>query len=211
MKEPECLAAQLALKSIGYRSIPVEGVAFDVDRGIIPNRHGRQASTCSHTCKPFISFSSALRRRTTLCRSGRILTEQHVVDPRLYVCGWLGRGPSGIIGMTWITGDDVAREQALDMQSKLCVCCPGTNLADAEVVVKQIADDLHSNPDQQHIDSGLPDLHMLLEQRGVKPVSFQAWTQLDIAELQRGALTGKPREKFTMLQDMQLSSYPSVL
>ena len=33
------LPAQLALKSIGYRSVPLDGVAFDEGRGIIPNRY----------------------------------------------------------------------------------------------------------------------------------------------------------------------------
>ena len=34
----ETVAAQLALKSIGYKSVPVEGVAFDHRRGVVRNR-----------------------------------------------------------------------------------------------------------------------------------------------------------------------------
>ena len=33
------LPAQLALKSIGYRSVPMNGVAFDDGRGVIPNQY----------------------------------------------------------------------------------------------------------------------------------------------------------------------------
>ena len=33
------LSAQFALKSIGYRSVPLDGVAFDEGSGIIPNRY----------------------------------------------------------------------------------------------------------------------------------------------------------------------------
>lgn len=32
------LPAQLVLKSIGYKSVPLDGVAFDEARGVIPNR-----------------------------------------------------------------------------------------------------------------------------------------------------------------------------
>lgn len=39
--EFETHPAQLVLKSIGYRSVPLEGVAFDTRAGVIPNTAGR--------------------------------------------------------------------------------------------------------------------------------------------------------------------------
>jgi hypothetical protein len=32
---------QLVLKSIGYKSLPLEGVPFDTKRGVVPNAAGR--------------------------------------------------------------------------------------------------------------------------------------------------------------------------
>ena len=64
----EYLNTGLILRSVGYRSQPLEGVPFDEKRGIIPNRGGRV---------------------TTL--------EGHLVRGE-YTSGWVRRGPSGVIG-----------------------------------------------------------------------------------------------------------------
>jgi NADPH-dependent glutamate synthase beta subunit-like oxidoreductase len=69
VKDRLCLQAELVLKSIGYKSVPVEGLEFDPTKGVA--RH----------------------------QAGRVLTADDTSpDPGLYVCGWLKRGPSGIIG-----------------------------------------------------------------------------------------------------------------
>jgi hypothetical protein len=39
--EYDVYPVQLVLKSIGYKSLPLEGVAFDPGKGIIPNVAGR--------------------------------------------------------------------------------------------------------------------------------------------------------------------------
>lgn len=62
------LDAQLVLRAIGYRGIPLPGVPFDPDTGRIPNSEGR-----------------------VLELDGRI-------RPRQYVVGWIKRGPIGVIG-----------------------------------------------------------------------------------------------------------------
>ncbi|KAF5735046.1 NADPH:adrenodoxin oxidoreductase mitochondrial [Tripterygium wilfordii] len=61
----------MVLKSIGYKSVPVDGLPFDHQKGVVPNIRGRVFSD--------ISIDPAL------CENG------------LYVCGWLKRGPTGII------------------------------------------------------------------------------------------------------------------
>lgn len=53
---------RLALTSVGYRSLPVDGTPFDEARGVVPNVGGRVEG-----------------------------------EARLYVAGWLKRGPSGVI------------------------------------------------------------------------------------------------------------------
>lgn len=58
----------LVFRAVGYHGIPVEGVPFDAERGIIPNADGRVQET-----------------------DGR-------PRPGEYVVGWAKRGPSGLIG-----------------------------------------------------------------------------------------------------------------
>ncbi|MCL7050741.1 hypothetical protein MKW94_011860 [Papaver nudicaule] len=58
----------LVLKSIGYKSVPVDGLPFDQHKGVVPNFRGR------------------------------VLSNASVLDKGLYVVGWLKRGPTGIIG-----------------------------------------------------------------------------------------------------------------
>jgi adrenodoxin-NADP+ reductase len=91
--------------------------------------------------------------------------------PRLYVCGWLKRGPTGIIG---------------------------TNLTDAEETVASIAQDeggfAWSRP-------GRRALQQLLGQRGVRVVEWEAWRRLDAAELAAGAAAGAVRVKRVAVAD----------
>lgn len=62
------LPADLVLRAIGYRGVPLPGVPFDVELGIIPNDEGRVFTEDGHR----------LRRE--------------------YVVGWIKRGPIGVIG-----------------------------------------------------------------------------------------------------------------
>jgi adrenodoxin-NADP+ reductase len=73
-EEKETIECELILKSVGYKSESMAGVPFDTIKNIIPNHKGRVIIPSSEE-KGF---------------------EQ--LDDNLYVCGWLKRGPSGIIG-----------------------------------------------------------------------------------------------------------------
>ncbi|PUZ75090.1 hypothetical protein GQ55_1G121100 [Panicum hallii var. hallii] len=68
--EFEDLKCGLVLKSIGYKSLPVQGLPFDKIRGVVPNLRGRVMSSESETA---------------------------TVETGLYVVGWLKRGPTGIV------------------------------------------------------------------------------------------------------------------
>ncbi|XP_051182073.1 NADPH:adrenodoxin oxidoreductase, mitochondrial isoform X2 [Lolium perenne] len=68
--EFEDLKCGLVLKSIGYKSLPIEGLPFDKYRGVVPNLRGRILSNESETA---------------------------TVEAGLYVVGWLKRGPTGIV------------------------------------------------------------------------------------------------------------------
>ncbi|GAB17104.1 putative ferredoxin--NADP(+) reductase [Gordonia effusa NBRC 100432] len=62
------VAADLMVRSIGYRSVPIGGLPFDDARGVFPNNQGR------------------------------LLDVDGAVLPGQYVIGWAKRGPSGGIG-----------------------------------------------------------------------------------------------------------------
>jgi ferredoxin--NADP+ reductase len=67
--EKETLDCGILFRSVGYRGIPIPGVPFRDDWGIIPNEDGRVTETVDG---PPV--------------------------PGLYTAGWIKRGPSGIIG-----------------------------------------------------------------------------------------------------------------
>jgi ferredoxin--NADP+ reductase len=64
------LPAELVLKAVGYRGVPVPGVPFDERKGIIPNVDGRVVTD----------------------------TQSRRVVPGEYAVGWAKRGPTGLIG-----------------------------------------------------------------------------------------------------------------
>jgi len=97
----------------------------------------------------------------------------HVI-PGLYVCGWMKRGPTGIIG---------------------------TNLTDAEETVASMEQDvdhmvLNTNK------AGAAGLHELLCRRGVNVVDWAGFERLNQYELQQGQLAGASRVKVVSLDGM---------
>ena len=139
------------------------------------------------------------------------MTREGHHDPGLYVCGWLRRGPSGIIGESCCSPaslSSIMHNMRLEiyLHFRLSLCSgtaslkskfpTGTNLADAEIVVDAIAHDIRDKaPQQQHVEEEEPNLLNLLQGRGVKIFSFSDWLQLDAAEVEQGALSGKARQK----------------
>jgi ferredoxin--NADP+ reductase len=105
-----------------------------------------------------------------------------VVDPergeRLaghYAVGWIKRGPTGVIG---------------------------TNKKDAQETVDRLLEDLEAGrvpqPPQAHRDA----LEELLRERRPDYVSFEGWEAIDRAERERGEPQGRPRVKFTRVDEM---------
>ncbi|HSN07223.1 MAG TPA: FAD-dependent oxidoreductase [Candidatus Angelobacter sp.] len=62
------IAADLVVRSVGYRGIALDGVPFDTRRNVVPNV------------------------------DGRVVDGDGTPVPGLYVAGWIKRGPTGIIG-----------------------------------------------------------------------------------------------------------------
>eukprot|EP00798_Chlamydomonas_sp_ICE-L_P023901 gene23901-9468_t len=96
--EFETIPAQLVLVSIGYKSIPVEGLpSFDANRGVVPNVGGR------------VLLNSPKEGPRP---------ESPAFAPGLYVVGWLKRGPSGIIGTNLIDAEETVDCLIADYESQ---------------------------------------------------------------------------------------------
>lgn len=135
--EAETLGADLVLRSVGYRGVPIPGVPFDAKRGVIPSD------------------------------GDQVTHEDGTPVSGLYVCGWIGRGPSGVIG---------------------------TNKPDAVHTVEALLHDPHLEAPEDPSDGAMP---ALLEARGVRWVDAEGWDALDAAERASGEAVGRPRVKVT--------------
>uniref|UniRef100_A0A7N0RE99 NADPH:adrenodoxin oxidoreductase, mitochondrial n=1 Tax=Kalanchoe fedtschenkoi TaxID=63787 RepID=A0A7N0RE99_KALFE len=142
----------MVLKSIGYKSIPVDGLPFDHRKGVVPNIKGRVL--------------------------GNNVDGSPHPQPGLYVCGWLKRGPTGIIA---------------------------TNLYCAEETVASITEDLEqgSLPSPLKLPKpGREGLSQLLKSRNVRLVPFSGWEKIDAEERRLGSLKNKPREKLASWEEL---------
>ncbi|MBN1564208.1 MAG: FAD-dependent oxidoreductase [Anaerolineae bacterium] len=106
---------------------------------------------------------------------GRIIDKyrQQVVGE--YVTGWIKRGPSGIIG---------------------------TNKPDAHETVQQVLEDTVRGV---FLNPPTPSRHAvedLLNTRGIRYVTYADWQILDRLEIENGKTTGRPRLKFTRVDEM---------
>ena len=137
------LPAGLVFRSIGYKGVAMAGMPFDARRGVFPTQ------------------------------DSRVTDEQGTVLPALYACGWIKRGPTGIIGT-----------------NKPC---------SAAAVASLLADvaGLDGRP-----RPGAEAIPALVGGDGRRVVSYDDWIAIDQAEMSRGAAGGKPREKFTSVEEM---------
>ncbi|KAH1251721.1 NADPH:adrenodoxin oxidoreductase, mitochondrial [Glycine max] len=149
--EFEDIKCGMALKSIGYRSVPVDGLPFDHKKGVVPNDRGRVLSDPS---------------------------DPSVLEKGLYVCGWLRRGPTGIIA---------------------------TNLYCAEETVSSISADLEKGgliSSSTLPKPGRDGLLQLLHDRNVRVVSLSDWEKIDSEERRLGSSRNKPREKLASWDEL---------
>lgn len=93
----------------------------------------------------------------------------------LYVCGWLKRGPVGIIG---------------------------TNITDAQETVGTVVADVASGRIGKDAKEGWVALKYILTARGVQVVDKAGWKRIEEEELRRGAASGKSREKISSIEEM---------
>ncbi len=140
----EEIPSQLVFRSVGYKGQCLPGVPFDDRAGIIPHRDGRVIDPL--TGAPL---------------------------PRVYVAGWIKRGPSGVIG---------------------------TNRPDAVATVRGMLADAEGDAGSRSLSAdGVP---ALLARKQVQAVTFEAWKRIDHLEVESGKRRGKPREKFTTREEL---------
>jgi ferredoxin--NADP+ reductase len=104
--------------------------------------------------------------------NGRI-TDDGAAVPGLYVAGWIKRGPSGVIGTNKPCSVETVQSLLEDLP-KLTPC---------------------ATPDTAPVLE-------LLKSKDVRAISFADWQRINSAEIDRGKAKGKPREKFTRIEEM---------
>ena len=132
---------QQVYHAVGYRSEPVDGVPFDVERNVIPNDGGHVLET---------------------------IEDGAGFEDKLYVTGWIKRGPIGLIGNT----KSDAKET--------------TDMLIADAAAGKLATPSHTGPDE---------ILELLDERNIPYTTWDGWYRLDEAERKLGEQSALPRER----------------
>ena len=108
---------------------------------------------------------------------GRVLTEHETGEQVIgdYTAGWIKRGPSGVVGT-----------------NKPCAVETVNLLLEDREAGKVLTPD---TPSREAVEN-------LLKDRSVRYVTYDDWKLLDAMELERGEAAGRPRVKFTVVEDM---------
>lgn len=106
--------------------------------------------------------------------NGRITDNDGKIVAQLYAAGWIKRGPSGIIG---------------------------TNRACSVETVQCLLQDLEKLDDETN-KSGAKAIYSILNNKDIRHISFNDWKKIDAKEIELGEPKGKPREKYTCIDEM---------
>lgn len=105
----ETVDCGLVFRSIGYRSVPVDGLPFDDRRGVVPNDKGRVTEL------PSIPEEIAKELGKDSPFNSFLPSPDPI--PGLYVAGWLKRGPIGVIAQTMNDAHETAASIAADVEA----------------------------------------------------------------------------------------------
>jgi ferredoxin--NADP+ reductase len=142
----ENLPVGLVFRSVGYRGVPLPGVPFNKDWGVVLNDKGRVLDPD---------------------------TKQPIVGE--YTAGWIKRGPTGVIG---------------------------TNKPDAAETVECMFEDVAHRAVLEPRHPEATAAEALVRQRQPNFFSYADWLKLDAIEVSRGRAQGRPRVKFTSIDEM---------
>ncbi len=121
-------------------------------------------------------------KRGVFPNEGGRITENGKPVSGMYCVGWIKRGPSGVLG---------------------------SNKPDATGTIEALLADKDQLTPCKTPDTAA--VTQLLSSRNVSVVTFDDWKKLDEEELRRGAEKGRPRDKFTRVEDMLAFLGKSVL
>ncbi|XP_077298647.1 NADPH:adrenodoxin oxidoreductase, mitochondrial isoform X2 [Arctopsyche grandis] len=156
-EQREILNCDLALRSIGYKSIQADpDIHFDFSNGRVANEHGRIISKDGNG----VQF------------------DKKIVDPGLYVSGWLRTGPVGVILTTMSNAFEVAANICKDFDDS-------RNFLRSDVK-----------------KGGFASIRRILEKNNVQIVHWEGWEKIDKYEIELGSKSGKPREKICDVSKM---------
>jgi ferredoxin--NADP+ reductase len=142
----EELPVGLVFRSVGYRGVPLPGVPFNEEWGVILNDKGRVLDP-----------------------------DARQPVPGEYAGGWIKRGPTGVIG---------------------------TNKPDAAETVACMLEDLARDVYVRALEPSAEAAERTVRDRQPRYVSYADWLRLNAAEIARGHALGRPRVKFTRLEEM---------
>lgn len=156
-EQREILNCDLAFKSIGYKSVQVDPeINFDFKNGLVSNENGR-----------------------VLSKDGMgIEIDKKIVEPGLYVSGWLRTGPVGVILTTM--------SNAFEVASNIC-----KDFNDSKNFLKT---DINKE--------GFDGIKKILDVKNVQIVDWKGWEKIDKYETESGTNLGKPREKLCDIKKM---------
>lgn len=155
-EQREILNCNMVLRSIGYKSIQVDDdINFDTKLGHVVSKFGRVLATDS---------------------SSGMEMDGSIIDPGLYVTGWLRTGPVGVILSTMSSAFEVSENICKDF---------ATNLLKGDVK-----------------KDGFEGLNHVFNKNNTQVVNWDSWEKIDREEIKMGEKIGKPREKICDVKKM---------
>jgi ferredoxin--NADP+ reductase len=177
----ETLACQMVLRSVGYQSVPLPGVPFDEKSSTVPNSEGR-----------------------VLGPGGQPL-------PGEYVAGWLKRGPTGVIGTNKSDAAQTVRSLLADLAGGPGpddVQLPRAGLLRMPGPPSGVGPDSVAGAGADAVAGPTPASRFreLLAARGIRPVSYADWLNIETAEKDLAASLGRgARVKLASRDDIYLA------
>jgi ferredoxin--NADP+ reductase len=107
-------------------------------------------------------------RATIANAGGRVLSAEGLPVPGVYCAGWIKRGPTGVIG---------------------------TNKKDSTETVDLLVEDVREGQIGHRPEVTAEAVDRLLDERGVRCVTYSGWQAIDAEERTRGEPLGRPRVK----------------
>ncbi|MEC8299797.1 MAG: FAD-dependent oxidoreductase [Pseudomonadota bacterium] len=125
--------------------------------------------------KPLTDIPYDENSGTILNNSGRVVNSDGVPVCGLYTAGWIKRGPSGVIG---------------------------TNKTCAQETVARMIEDIGTGKVNIPEDPSIRGVEDLINGIDSAVVTYPEWQNIDRSELQRGEAQGRPRVKYTDVDEM---------